>query len=115
MVDRWIQVSKKILDQLKSLEDYEGKDRLELVSSIRVALGGLDMSLQGWKQWVNNPNVMSRFEQEDLEKMNERLVRFTRSFIEYDLEATKLGMKRGLKARKKKAKKKQEKPDAYVT
>lgn len=114
MVDKWIQVSKKILDELKSLEEPEERDRLDLVSSIRVALGGLDMTLRGWKQWVNNPNVMCRFDQEDLEKINEKLLKFTRSFIEYDLEATKLGMKRGLKARKK-AKTKKEKPEAYVT
>lgn len=114
MSDRWIRVSEKILDQIKSLEKRKEKDRLELVSSMRIALGGLEMSLRGWKQWVNNPNVMSRFRQEDLEKMNKKLVEFTRGFIEYDLEATKLGMKRGLKARKK-AKKKKEKPEAYVT
>ena len=114
MVDRWIRVSKKILDELESLKDAKERDRLDLVSSIRVALGGLDMSLRGWKQWVNNPNVMCRFDQEDLEKINEKLVKFTRSFIEYDLEATKLGMKRGLKAGKK-AEKKKEQPEAYVT
>lgn len=114
MVDRWIRISKKILDQIKRLEEDKERDRLELVSSMRIALGGLEMSLRGWKQWVNNPNIMSRFKQEDLEKMNIKLVKFTRSFIEYDLEATKLGMKRGLKARKK-AKNKKEKPEAYVT
>lgn len=114
MVDRWIRISKKILDQIKRLEEDKERDRLELVSSMRIALGGLEMSLRGWKQWVNNPNIMSRFKQEDLKKMNKKLVEFTRSFIEYDLEATKLGMKRGLKARKK-AKKKKEKPEAYVT
>ncbi len=117
MSDRWIRVSEKILTQIKSLEKHKERDRLELVSSMRVALGGLEMSLQGWKQWVNNPNVMTRFKKEDLDKMNKKLIEFTKAFIEYDLEATKLGMKRGLKARKKAEdkEKKKEKPEAYVT
>ncbi|MGD8544840.1 MAG: DUF2153 family protein [Candidatus Bathyarchaeota archaeon] len=114
MSDRWIQVSQKILDQIKSLEKHKERDRLELVSSMQIALGGLEMSLRGWKQWISNPNVMTRFKKEDLEKMNKKLVDFTRAFIEYDLEATKLGMKRGLKARKKTKEKKKE-PEAYVT
>jgi len=114
-VDRWIRVSEKILDQLKSLEKSEKKDRLDLVSSMRVALGGLEMSLQGWKQWVNNPNIMTRFDREDLEKMNKKLVEFASTFIKYDMEATRLGMKRGLKARKKAADKNKDKPEAYVT
>lgn len=114
MSDRWIRVSEKILDQIKNLEKRKEMDRLELVSSMRIALGGLEMSLQGWTQWVSNPNIMVRFRQKDLEKMNKKLIEFTRAFIEYDLEATKLGMKRGLKARKKSENKK-EKPEAYVT
>jgi len=33
----------------------------------------------------------------DLEKMSKKLSTFTRSFIEYDIEATKLGAKKGLR------------------
>jgi hypothetical protein len=55
----------------------------------------------GWKQWVNNPDIMIRFAQEDLEKMKKRLTSLTCSFIEYDIEATELGAQRGLKAIKK--------------
>ena len=113
MAERWIQVSEKVLEELKRLEKTEKTDRLELVRSMRILLGVLERSLLGWKQWVNNPDMMSKFSQEDLEKMNKKLSEFTRSFIEYDLEATKLGTERGLKARKKTEKKK-ERPEIYV-
>jgi len=105
--ERWIQVSEKILEQIKHLKEAKERDRLELVRSIRFMLNTLQRSWLGWIQWVNNPDIMTRFTQEDLEKMNKKLSEFTRSFIEYDLEATKLGAQRGLKA-KKRAKKKKE-------
>jgi len=103
--ERWIQVSEKILDQIKRLEEAKKRDRLELVRSLRFMLSALQRSLLGWMQWVNNPDIMTRFTKEDLEKINKKLSEFTRSFIEYDLEATKLGAQRGLKAVKKVKKK----------
>ena len=99
--EMWTQVSEKILDQIKSLEDAKGRDRLELVRSLRFMLSALQRSLLGWMQWVNNPDIMTRFTQEDLTEMNKRLSEFIRSFIEYDLEATNLGAQRGLKVKKK--------------
>jgi hypothetical protein len=111
--ERWIQVSKKILDQIKRLEEAKERDRLELVRSIRFMLNTLQRSLLGWMQWVNNPDVMTRFTQEDLEKMDKKLSEFTRSFIEYDLEATNLGAQKGLKAKKKVKKKKEERAEIF--
>jgi len=111
--ERWIQVSEKILDQIKRLEEAKERDRLELVRTIRFMLSALQRSLLGWMQWVNNPDIMTRFTQEDLEKMNKKLSELTRSFIEYDLEATKLGGQRGLKAVKKVKKKKEERAEIF--
>ena len=111
--ERWIQVSEKILDQIKRLEEAKERDRLELVRSLRFMLSTLQRSLLGWIQWVNNPDIMTRFTQEDLEKMSKKLSEFTRSFIEYDLEATKLGAQKGLKAIKKVKKKKEERAQVF--
>jgi hypothetical protein len=111
--ERWIQVSEKILDQLKHSEVAKKKDRLEYVRTIRFTLSALQRSLLGWMQWVNNPDIMTRFTQEDLESINKKLSDFARSFIEYDLEATKLGSQRGLKAIKKVKKKKDERADTF--
>jgi hypothetical protein len=110
--ERWIQISEKILDQIKRLEKAKKRDRLELVRSLRFMLSALQRSLLGWMQWVNNPDIMTRFTKEDLEKINKKLSEFTRSFIEYDLEATKLGAQRGLKAVKK-VKKKEERAEIF--
>jgi hypothetical protein len=104
----WIRVSERILDQLKRLEDTKDKDRLELVRSLRFVLSVLHRSLIGWTQWVANPDIMTIFSQEDLEKMTKTLSEFTRSFMEYDLKMTNLGVKKGLKSPKKVAEKKKE-------
>ncbi len=110
---RWIQVSEKILEQIKHLEEVEERDRLELVRSIVFMLSTLQRSWLGWMQWANNPDIMTKFTQEDLEKINKKLSEFTRSFIEYDLEATKLGTQRGLKTKKKVKKKKEERAELF--
>jgi len=111
--ERWIQVSEKILEQIKRLEEAKERDRLDLVRSMSFMLSVLQRSLLGWMQWANTPDVMARFTQEDLEKMNKKLSEFTRSFIKYDLEVTKLGTQRGLKARKAVKKKKEERPEVF--
>ena len=66
----------------------------------------LQRSMVGWMQWVNNPDIMSIFSQEDLEHMTETLSEFASSFITYDLEMTNLGVKKGLKTSKKATKNK---------
>ena len=104
----WIRVSEKILAQLKRLEETKGKDRLELVRSLRFIMSVLQRSLLGWTQWVNNPDIMTIFSQKDLETMTEKLSEFTRSFVKYDLEMTRLGAKKGLKSPKKVTEKKKE-------
>ena len=113
MSERWIQVSEKILEQLKRLEDTKDKDRLELVRSLRFVLSVLQRSLLGWTQWVNNPDIMTIFSQKDLETMTEKLSEFTRSFVKYDLEMTSLGAKKGLKSPKKVTKKKEERTERF--
>lgn len=106
MSEGWIRVSEKIIDQLKHLQGIKDKDRLELVRSLRFVLGVLQRSLLGWTQWVNNPDIMTIFTQEELKEMTEQLAKLTQRFVEYDLEVTSLGVKKGLKTPKKVSKKK---------
>ena len=113
MSERWIQVSEKIIDQLKRLEDTKDNDRLELVRSLHFVLSVLQRSLIGWTQWVNNPDIMSIFSQEDLQKMTKELSEFTRSFVKYDLEMTKLGAEKGLKAPKRVSRKREAKAERF--
>ena len=93
-----IQSSEKILDRIKELEGFKKKDRLDHVRFTCFMIGVLHRSLLGWIQWVNNTNVMARFSAEELEEINKNLSKFTRSFIEYDLEVTKKGAEKGSKA-----------------
>ena len=114
MSEGWIGISEKILDQLKRLEETKGKDRLELVRSLRFVLSVLHRSLLGWTQWVNSPDIMTIFTQEELKKMTEQLAKMTQSFVEYDLKITSLGVKKGLKTPKKVAKnKRKERTDRF--
>ena len=113
MSEVWIKASEKLLGHIKRLEETKERDRLELVRSLRFILSALQRSLLGWMQWVNNPDIMTRFTKEDLEEMNKKISEFTRSFIEYDMEATKLGAQKGLKVKKKVKKKKEERAESF--
>ena len=98
MSSGWIQSCQRILERIKDLEKTDEKDRLEYVRSIRFMLGALQRSIMGWMQWINNPDIMTRFTKEELGEMNKRIAEFTRAFIEYDLEITKKGEEKGLEA-----------------
>lgn len=113
MSENWIQVSERIIEQLKNLDETKDKDRLELVRSLRYLVSVLQRSLFGWTQWVNNPDIISIFTKEDLEQMTKKLTDFTRSFVKYDLEITNLGINKGLKAPKVVKKKKGDRNDRF--
>lgn len=100
MSEQWVEVSERIIEKLKQLENVEDKDRLELVTSLQFALNALHRSMVGWVQWVNNPDVMTIFSQEELQKMTKELTGFARSFVTFDLEITKFGAEKGLKESK---------------
>ena len=88
MSERWIQDCRRILDQIKKLKDIEGRDRLDMVRTIRFSLYALQRSVSGWIEWVNNPDIMASFSQDELKEINKNLAKLTQSFIEYDCEMT---------------------------
>jgi len=88
MSERWIQECKRILDQIKRLETMERQDRLDMVRNIRFTLYALQRSVSGWIEWINNPDVMTRFSLEELKAMSKDLTKLTQAFIEYDCEVT---------------------------
>lgn len=98
--EKWIDASKKLLNELKRLEKTEDQDRLDLVRSLRLTLYALQRSLMGWMELANNPDMLTRFTHDDLEEINKKLLKFSHSFIEYDLEATELRTEKGLKTGK---------------
>ena len=84
----WVRECKRILGQIKKLEDMEGQDRLDIVRRIRFTIFALQRSLSGWIEWVDNPDVMASFSLEELKEISENLAGLTRSFIEYDCKIT---------------------------
>jgi len=102
MSGHWIQDCKRILDQIKKLDDVKGKDRLDMVRMIRFTLHALQRSVSGWLQWVDNPDIMANFSLEELQEINKNLAKLTRSFVEYDAEITSITEK-DLTTKKKKA------------
>jgi hypothetical protein len=112
--EKWINASKRLLKELKNLEETKEQDRLELVRSLRLTLYALQRSLMGWMELANNPDMLTRFAHEDLEEINKKLLQFSHAFIEYDLEATTLGTKKGLKTGMKDEKKKDRRGMFYV-
>lgn len=88
MSGSWVQECKRILDQIKKLEDMEGQDRLDIVRRIRFTIFALQRSLSGWIDWVDNPDVMASFSLEELKEISKNLAGLTRPFIEYDCKIT---------------------------
>lgn len=88
MAEHWINQSENILKKLEIFLEQKPKDRLERITEILFTLNVLDMSLHGWRGWVQNLNFMSHFSNEDLEHMEEGILRLTHAFVEYDIEIT---------------------------
>ena len=89
MSDRWIDESEKLLKKLANLSSKEKRDRLEVVNTMLFALDLLERSLQGWRIWVRNLSIMSQFSLEELIDMEKELQKQSRSFIKYDIVASK--------------------------
>ena len=100
MSEDWVQISKRLLEQIEKLSSKKEKDRLDLVQSMRFSLYALHRSLLGWMNWVNNPDIMAAFKKEELEEMNKEITEFTESFIKYDVAVTQKGAEKNLEARK---------------
>jgi hypothetical protein len=104
----WIERTQKTLDQLQKIRDKRDMDRLDIVKNMRFSFGALSQSLGGWMQWVNSPEIMSQFSQEELLDMSDHLIDMTKKFIQYDRDITEYGMKKGL------GKQREENPNRFV-
>jgi hypothetical protein len=47
-------------------------------------------------QWVNSPEVMANFTREELEEMSDKILNMIEKFIEYDIDVTDKGMRKGV-------------------
>ena len=88
MSEKWVEDCKRILQEMQKMGESEGKDRLDVVRSMRFTLFALQRSVAGWIEWVNNPDVMATFSLEELDEINKTLSGLIRPFIEYDAKIT---------------------------
>ena len=96
MSQNWMQRTENALKQLRHLMEPTEQDRLDLVRVMRFAFGALGQSLAGWMQWINSPEIMSTFDQEELEDMAKTITMMVEQFMEYDMKITEEGMRKGL-------------------
>ena len=104
----WIDRIQKTLDMLKEFREKRDQDRLDLVRTMRYGFVALSQSLGGWMQWVNSPEVMSQFTQEELQEMSDTILDLVTKFVEYDRDITDCGMKKGL------GKQREEEPSRFI-
>jgi len=88
MTERWISQNQELLKGLEELLSKTGEDRLELVNAMIFALNAIDRSIHGWRSWIQNLQLMSKFSEDELREMKEGLIKRAREFIEYDVEVT---------------------------
>ena len=100
MSENWIRESRRLIEHIRKLQDSSGKDRLDMVKSLRFILMAINRSVSGWLWWVNNPDTMIKFSLEELKEMNKKLSEFALSFIEYDIEVTESGAQKGATPRR---------------
>jgi hypothetical protein len=96
MGERWIQECNDHLKQIKEALAADEPDRLDLVRMMHSALLALNHSVWGWLQYVNNPDIMGKFDRDELQGISGFLNKFAEEFIEYDIKVTKSGMEKGL-------------------
>jgi hypothetical protein len=96
MGEQWIRECNDFLRQIRDSMKLENPDRLDLVKFMHRALYAVNHSILGWFQYVNNPDIMSRFDRDELRQMSETLNKFAESFLEHDIEVTEKGMGKGL-------------------
>lgn len=104
----WTDRLQKTIEKLEQLKNQRDLDRLDLVKGMRFSFGALSQSLGGWMQWVNSPEVMSQFTQEELLEMSDQLIDMVTQFVAYDREVTDIGLQKGL------GKQREEEPNKFV-
>ena len=94
MAERKIQELNKILEKIYEFDKLKDKDRLDLVGSLRFTIIALHREINGWIQWISNPEVSNKFDQEELEEMKKILTNFSKSFIKHEIKTSKKVVKK---------------------
>ncbi|MEX2725445.1 MAG: DUF2153 family protein [Candidatus Freyarchaeota archaeon] len=82
----WVDETKRLLEMIKNSQ--KPRDRLEYVGS----LAGLNLilarSVNGWDEWLRNPQIMNMLKEEELQQVYEKFKPIVISFLELDIWIT---------------------------
>ena len=95
MGEQWIEECNEYLKLIRE-RTAEEPDRLEAVRSMHAALMAINHSTLGWLQYVNNPDIMSLFDLEELSEIRRTLNEFAEAYILNDIEVTRKGIRKGM-------------------
>ena len=96
MGEQWIKECREYLAQVRESMSGETPNRLPLVKHMHRALFAINHSILGWRQYVNNPDIMSMFDRDELNEISDNLNKFAEAFIVHDIEVTQKGLQKGL-------------------
>ena len=88
LAENWFSQSQELLKALEEAASRKEEDRLELFSAMVFALNAIDRSLLGWKGWMQNLQLMSKFSEDELREMKGELIKEAQGFIKYDVEVS---------------------------
>jgi len=86
--ERWIKESEGLLKLMKELTSKKERDRLEVINSMLLSLNALERSVRGWRTWIRNLSIMSKFSLEELKGIDATLQKQAETIVEYDMEST---------------------------
>lgn len=89
-MSEWIASRMKAKEALSKLSP---QDRLGYVDACIQCVNAIGRSNWGWLQWLSNPSIMSEFNEETLKEFFQRLKEFALAYIDFDIYATKKGLR----------------------
>lgn len=81
----WVNETKRILEIIKN---QKPRDRLEYVGSLADLNIALARSVNGWDEWLRNPQIMTILTEEELQQVYEKFKPIVISFLELDIWIT---------------------------
>jgi len=88
LAENWFSQSQELLKALEEAASRKEEDRLELFSAMVFALNAIERSLLGWRGWMQNLQLMSKFSEDELREMKRELIKEAQGFIKYDVEVS---------------------------
>jgi hypothetical protein len=89
----WIKNREDVIKKLKAMKP---KDRLAAYSALAEVTLYVTQSSAGWMRWLTDPTFMNSFDEVQLKSMLDMMKKAAVSYIQADIDATKLFPKKPL-------------------